>query len=228
LVGKNRKFFGTIIAGINIKMNQKAGIKEMRSFIIGVFFILFGISPAMAQARVSAGKEGTVVAYRVEQGDTVYYVHLREVAIRAPRKFKNAAEERQFWRLVYNVKKVYPYAKLSGQKLHELNVRYLEIKSEKDRKAYSKRIEDELKAEFEGELRKLTVSQGRILLRLVDRETGNTTYEILQDFRGSLSAVFWQTIARVFGSNLKTRYDPSSGEDRTIELIITQIEEGSI
>ena len=200
----------------------------MRLYIISLFFILLCISPAMAQSRVSAGNDGYVVAYRVEQGDTLYYVQLREVVIRAPRKFKNAADERQFWRLVYNVKKVYPYAKLSGKKLHELNERYLEIDSEKDRKAYSKKIEDELKVEFEGELRKLTVTQGRILLRLVDRETGNTTYEILQDFRGSLSAVFWQTIARVFGSNLKTRYDPSSGEDKTIEQIIKQIEEGSI
>jgi hypothetical protein len=200
----------------------------MRSFIIIVFFILCGVVPATAQTRLTAGKEGTLLAYRVENGDTVYYVQLREIVIRAPRKFKNAAEERQFWRLVTNVKKVYPYAKLAGKKLHELNEHYLEIKSEKDRKAYSKKVEDDLKAEFEGELRKLTVTQGRILLRLVDRETGNTTYEILQDFRGSLSAVFWQTIARVFGSNLKTRYDPSSGEDKTIEQIIAQIEEGSI
>ena len=228
LIGKNTKIFGTIIAGENIKMNLKVKIKEMRSFLFGVFFILWGVAPAMAQSRVSAEKDGYVVAYKMEQGDTVYFVHLQTVVIRAPRKFKNAADERQFWRLVYNVKKVYPYAKLAGKKLHELNERYLEIKSEKDRKAYSKQTEDELKAEFEGELRKLTVTQGRILLRLVDRETGNTTYEILQDFRGSLSAVFWQAIARVFGSNLKTRYDPSSGEDKTIEQIIAQIEEGSI
>ena len=173
-------------------------------------------------------KEGTPVAYKVENNDTVYYVRLREITIRAPRKFKNKAEERQYWKLVYNVKKSYPYARLAGKKLHELNERYLEIESEKERKAYSKKVEESLKAEFEGELRKLTVSQGRILLRLVDRETGNTTYEILKDFRGSLSAVFWQTVAKIFGSNLKTRYNPSSGEDKTIEQIIAQIEEGSI
>ena len=200
----------------------------MRSFIIGVCFLLLGVIPSTAQTTVSPKKEGTPVAYRIENGDTVYYVRLSEIVVRAPRKFKNAAEERQFWRLVYNVKKAYPYAKLAGKKLHELNEHYLEIKSEKDRKAYSKKVEDELKAEFEGELRKLTVSQGRILLRLVDRETGNTTYEILKDFRGSVSAIFWQAIARVFGSNLKTQYNPSSGEDKTIEQIIMQIEEGSI
>jgi len=200
----------------------------MRFWIISVFFILLSEVFSTAQTVVSAGKEGTPIAYRVENGDTVYFVRLREVVIRAPRKFKNAAEERQFWRLVYNVKKVYPYAKLAGIKLHELNEQYLAINSEKERKAYSKKVEDELKAEFEGELRKLTISQGRILLRLVDRETGNTTYEILKDFRGSVSAVFWQAIAKVFGSNLKSNFDPSLGEDRIIEQIIAQIEEGSI
>ena len=192
-----------------------------------MLFILWCAAPSMAQT-ITANQEGTVMAYRVEKGDTVYYARLPDIVVRAPRKFKNAAEERQFWRLVYNVKRTYPYAKMSGQKLHALNEQYLQISSERDRKAYSKRVEDELKAEFEGELRKLTVTQGRILLRLVDRETGNTTYEILQEFRGSLTAVFWQTIARIFGSNLKTRYDPSSGEDKIIEQIIQQIEEGSI
>jgi hypothetical protein len=176
----------------------------------------------------SLKKEGTPIAYRIEKGDTVYYVNLREVVIRAPRKFKSAAEERQYWRLVYNVKKVYPYAKMSGQKLHELNQRYLAIKSEKDRKVYAKKVEDDLKSEFEGELRKLTITQGRILLRLVDRETGSTTYEILKEFRGSVSALFWQAIAKLFGSNLKSQYDPSKGEDKTIEQIIKLIEEGSI
>ena len=181
----------------------------------------------MAQV-ISSAKTGVPLAYRIENGDTVYYVNLHEIVVRAPRKFKSAAEERQFWRLVYNVKKVYPYAKLSGHKLAELNQKYLTITSEKERKAYAKKVEEDLKEEFEGELRKLTITQGRILLRLVDRETGNTTFEILKEFRGSLQAVFWQTIAKIFGSNLKTQYDPSSGEDMTIEKIIYQIEEGSL
>ena len=200
---------------------------NVRFLIISGFFILFGVFSLMAQT-VSGGKDGKVVAYKVENGDTVYYVNMREIVVRAPRKFKNAAEERQYWRLVYNVKKTYPYAKLAGQKLHKLNEQYLQIASEKSRKEYSKKVEEELKVEFEGELRKLTVTQGRILMRLVDRETGNTTYEILREFRGSASAIFWQAIAKVFGSNLKSKYDPSSGEDRTIEQIIEQIEEGTI
>jgi hypothetical protein len=200
----------------------------MRCFIITVFLIFCSAVSSVAQTGVSAKKEGTPAVIKVENGDTVYYMWLRELVVRAPRKFKNAAEERQFWRLVYNVKKVYPYAKLTGQKLHKLNEQYLAISSEKDRKAYSQKVENELKAEFEGELRKLSVTQGRILMRLVDRETGNTTYEIVKDFRGSVSALFWQAIARVFGSNLKTGFDPTSGEDKMIEQIIQQIEEGSL
>ena len=200
----------------------------MRFFIISGFFILWGTVSSMAQTVLSMKKEGTPMAYRVEKGDTVYYTKIPDIVVRAPRKFKSDAEERQFWRLVFNVKRTYPYAKMAGQKLHALNEQYLQISSEKERKEYSKKVEDELKAEFEGELRKLTVTQGRILLRLVDRETGNTTFEILKEFRGSLSAVFWQAIAKIFGSDLKTRYNPSSGEDKIIEQIIEQIEEGSI
>jgi len=199
----------------------------VRFFIISGFIILCGTVSSMAQV-ISMKREGTPMAYRVEKGDTVYYHKIPDIVVRAPRKFKSQAEERQFWRLVYNVKRTYPYAKMAGQKLHALNEQYLQITSEKDRKEYSKKVEDELKAEFEGELRKLTVTQGRILLRLVDRETGNTTFEILKEFRGSLSAVFWQAIAKIFGSDLKTRYNPSSGEDKIIEQIIEQIEEGSI
>jgi len=198
----------------------------MRVFFIFVFLSLFSVISLKAQQIASPVKSGTLMAYRVENGDTVYYAFIKELVIRTPRKFKNSAEERQFWRLVNNVKKVYPYAKLAGIKLHNMNVEYLQITSDKDRKAFSKKVEDELKAEFENELRKLTITQGRILMRLVDRETGHTTYEILKDFRGSVQAVLWQTVAKIFGSNLKTTYDPSSGEDKIIERIIREIEEG--
>ncbi len=198
----------------------------MRFFVGFIVFVLMCTESSWAQ--VSMEKEGTIVSYKVENGDTVYYARLRELVVRAPRKFKSKADERKYWKLVYNVKKVYPYARTAGEKLHELNEHYLTLETTKERKAYSQKVEDELMSEYEGELRKLTITQGRILLRLVDRETGNTTYEILKDFRGSFSAFFWQAVAKIFGSNLKSRYDPSQGEDRTIEQIIGQIEEGSI
>jgi hypothetical protein len=170
--------------------------------------------------------EGHIVGVQVENGDTIYLSHLRELEVWAQRKFKSKADERAFWRLVNNVKRTYPYAKLAGIKLGELNEHYLQLNKESDRKKYSKEVEKELMSEFEGELKKLTLSQGRILLRLVDRETGNTTYEIVKNFRGSFSAVFWQTVAKLFGSNLKSQFDATTGEDQTIEQIIRQIEAG--
>ena len=197
----------------------------MRIIISIIIFIMSGVLSSKAQT-ISSTQTGTLMSYKVENGDTVFYAYIPELIVRSPRKFRNSSEERQFWRLVGHVKKVYPYAKLAGDKLYEMNQHYLSIPSERDRKAYSKKVEEELKVEFEGELRKLTITQGRILMRLVDRETGHTTYEIVKDFRGSVQAVFWQAIARVFGSNLKTNYDPSSGEDRIIERIIIEIDEG--
>ena len=197
----------------------------VRIFFISILFFMSGVVSLSAQT-VSVAQRGTTVAYKVEDGDTVYYVQITDLVVRAPRKFRNAADERQFWRLVGNVKKVYPYAKLAGVKLYDLNQNYLAIPTERERKAYSKKVEEELMAEFEGELRKLTITQGRILMRLVDRETGFTTFEIVKDFRGSISALFWQGVARIFGSNLRANYDPSSGEDRIIEQIIREIDEG--
>jgi hypothetical protein len=198
----------------------------MKTYVlIFIFMVVFATLDVSAQL-TSTLSRGTTTQVTVERGDTVYFMHIPELVVRTPRRFRSAAEERQFWRLVGHVKRVYPYAKLAGAKLHELNEQYLLLTSDREKKAYSKKAEDELKAEFEGELRKLTITQGRILMRLVDRETGHTTYEIVKDFRGSVQAVFWQAVARVFGSNLKTSFDPTSGEDMIIERIINEIEQG--
>ena len=199
----------------------------MRIFFIGIVCTFFVLGSSEAQT-VPSEQEGTIAAYTVESGDTIYNMQLGELVITAPREFVSPSEERKYWRLVYHVKKAYPYAKLAGEKLYELNEHYLTLTTEREKKQYSKQVEEDLKKEFEGELRKLTITQGRILLRLVDRETGNTTYEILKEFRGSFSAFFWQTVAKIFGSNLKSTYDPSSGEDEIIEQIILQIEAGVI
>ena len=195
-------------------------------FIIFVFLNICCTVTTTAQVTSTLSNGTPVLAAVDRSGDTIYYMNIPDLNIRSPRKFRNAAEERQFWRLVHNVKSVYPYANLAGVKLQELNEVYLQIDSDRERREFSRKVEEELKAEFEGELRKLTITQGRILMRLVDRETGHTTYDIVKDFRGSVQAVFWQAIARVFGSNLKTGYDPTTGEDKIIELIIREIDAG--
>jgi len=99
--------------------------------------------------------------------------------------------------------------------------------TEKEQRKLYKRAEEELKAEFGDELKALTFSQGRILLKLVDRETGTPTYHIVKELRGSFVAFFWQNLSRLFGYNLKEKYDPE-GNDKDIETIVLMIENGMI
>ena len=136
----------------------------------------------------------------------------------------------RYIRLERNVRKVYPYA----NKISELLVEYSSIidsleeysgiiKYQKKREIFSK-IEEELISKYGHSIKKLTKSQGRILIRLVDRETNRTSYKIIKDFRNIFSAGFWQITARVFGHNLRSIYNPNKGEDRMIEYIINRIE----
>jgi hypothetical protein len=160
-------------------------------------------------------------------GDTIWVAELDEIYIFPTKKFKNRWEYRRYTRLIYNVKKAYPWAKLAGEKLAEVEAEMLLLETEKEQREYIKKIEDELLGEYTDDLKKLTITQGRILIKLVDRETGDTSYELVRELRGKLSAVFWQALARLFGSNLKSEYD-AYGEDRLIEEIIILIEAGQL
>jgi len=101
------------------------------------------------------------------------------------------------------------------------------LESEREKRKYINRVEEELKEEFEDDLGNMTYTQGRLLIKLIDRETGETTYKWIKELRGSFSAFFWQAIARIFGSDLKTEFD-KSGEDRVIDEILIRIEMGMI
>jgi len=143
---------------------------------------------------------------------------------------KNKKSKKRYTRLEKNVRKVYPYA----IKISDLLVDYSSIidslgqysvliKYQKKRNIFSK-IEDELISRYGYSIKKLKKSQGRILIRLVDRETNRTSFEVIKDFRNIFSAGFWQLTARVFGHNLRSVYNPNEGEDRMIEYIINRIE----
>ncbi len=157
--------------------------------------------------------------------DTILVSDIPEVDIYPRRNFKNRFQYYRYRRLIRNVKKAYPYAKLAAEKLVGIDERLVNMSSDRHRKAYIKNAEKELRDEFEDELIHLTVSQGRILMKLIDRELGKTTFLVLQDIKGNFKAAFWQGIARLFGSNLKTRYDPA-GEDAIIEEIILMLDAG--
>jgi hypothetical protein len=163
----------------------------------------------------------------VIDGDTLWVANLDEVYIFPTRKFTSRKERRRYTRLIHNIKRVYPWAKLVGETLAEVEEHIGTLETEKEQKAYIKEVEKELLGNYKEDLKKLTVTQGRILIKLVDRETGDTSYELVKEMRGNISAAFWQALARLFGSNLKSEYD-AKGEDRLIEEIIVLIENGQL
>jgi len=164
---------------------------------------------------------------RITNGDTTLISEIPEVKIFPPYVYKSWWDHRRYLRLVRNVKAAYPYAKLAGIKLKDIDARLASMQSDRQRKDFIEYIEKELRGEFEEALRGLTITQGGILIKLIYRETGNTTYEVLKDIKGNFSAGFWQTVARIFGNNLKSKYDPYD-EDVMIELIINMIEAGQL
>ena len=133
----------------------------------------------------------------------------------------------KYERLVNNLRKVYPYALVVRARLEQINAALESIPDDKQRKKYLRQIEKDVFGEYEDDIRDMTISQGKLLIKLIDRETLNTSYELIRQYRGGFSAAFWQSIARIFGSNLKAEYDPY-GEDAIMEIILREIEAGKL
>ncbi|MBA7573799.1 hypothetical protein ES708_15597 [subsurface metagenome] len=163
----------------------------------------------------------------VLDGKKVPHSVIRAVQVFPRREFENKRQARRYGRLIRNLKKVYPYAKLARKRLREMEKHMMTLESDRGKRKYINRVEEELKEEFEDDLRQMTFSQGRLLIKLIDRETGETTFNWIKELKGSFSAFFWQAIARIFGSNLKTEFD-TLGEDRIIDEILILIEMGII
>jgi len=172
-------------------------------------------------------KDFEIVTSTLIDGDTIPHRTIEEVIVYPRPKFNNRRQMRRYSRLIINIKKVYPYAKLAKEKLLEMDRHIATLSTEQEKKEYINTMEDELFSEFEDDLKKLTISQGRLLIKLIERETGDTTYKWLKELKGSVSAFFWQAIARIFGSNLKWEFD-APGEDRLIDDIIRMIDAGMI
>ena len=173
---------------------------------------------------------GTVVYGRIdENGDTTLIVYLPEVDIDLMQRYLQITGTNKGRRLARNVKKVYPYAKLAGAKMKEYDSILANVTSEFDRHMLMRQAEKEITDQYTEELKNLTITQGLILVRLIDRETGNTTYQVVQELRGKVRAFFYQGFARLWGYNLKEEYDPHNNpEDDEIETIMTLLERGVI
>ena len=197
-----------------------------------ILFFLFFSAVAWSQTDSVKAKSDTLpdrfyLLQEVERnGVTMPEIEIKEVTINARPGRARRSEYRQYERLISNIKKVYPYALMVREKLTQVNEELKNI-PDKDRKRYLKEVEKDVFGEYEDDIRDMTISQGRILIKLIDRETQNTSYTLIRDYRGKFSAAFWQGIARFFGTNLKEEYDPY-GEDALIEAIIKEIDAGRL
>ncbi|MDO8898427.1 MAG: DUF4294 domain-containing protein [Bacteroidales bacterium] len=173
------------------------------------------------------GNDTVIVAAKVLKNDTIPVIQLPEVSVYAWSLFDNRRDTRKIERLIYHVKKVYPYAKLAGIKLREYEDLLQAAPNDRERRRIMKKAEEEINEQFGAELRDLTFTQGKILIKLIDRETKETSFTLLKEMRGGVTAFFYQGFARIWGYNLKTKYDPQ-GEDELIETIIFMIENGRL
>lgn len=198
----------------------------MKKCLFTIMLLLFvqAIQPAIAQS----SEERKVRFGIVIDGDTIPYYHLREVKVIESSSLLSEQEIRRNQKLIRNVKKMLPYAKIGKQRLDELE-RSVANLPKKERREAIKAAEKNLLADFSDELKGCTISQGKVLLKLIDRETGRTSYVLVDELRGKLRAGFYQTFARLFGYNLKSGYDPKHNqEDNLIERIVISVEHGRL
>lgn len=210
---------------MNSKQIKQIPVKTLLMFV----FITLSVV-VMAQPTDSKPQEqvkGFVTRAVILDGDTVALMWLPTVCIYAPMKFNSKVQVITFTKLVNHIKRVYPYAKLIGRKVNEINKYLNTLQNDRVREKEKDRLEKELRDEFEDELKKFTYTQGKILMKLIYRETSKTTYEIVKDYRGGFNAILWQSVARIFGYNMKVTYDPN-GADRDIENIVIMLENGTL
>ena len=189
-------------------------------------FINYGISSQNNnQDFTILPKNGFWCRAEIINGDTFPVVDLSTYFVYTDFVFKNKKQLEQWTKVKYNVKIVYPYAILAAAKLKEYDKALEKIKDSGLRKEFIKTCEKDLRIQFETDLKNLSINQGKVLMKLIARESGKTTYEIIKQFRGGFQAVLYQSVARLFGHNLKVEYDAKI-EDLMIERAVKLIEAG--
>jgi len=157
--------------------------------------------------------------------DTLIMAWLREVVIYPQMQFKNKKQERFYRRTIRDVKKCLPYAKMIAADIAHADTELAKLPDEKARKKWWRSFERQLFKKYEKDFRGMTASQGMMLMKLVDRETDKTSYDLIRQYKGKTTANFWQFIAKLFRNDLKEEYD-ASDKDRIIERVIYLVEAG--
>lgn len=199
----------------------------IKNTIILLFLFIFQL-PVITKAQDSLDLTNENVVYQVIlEEDTMLVSSIEEVIVFRKPKFKSRREWRRYYRLIRHIKKVYPIAKAASAKYDSISSEMMTLNTERERRKYLNEVEKDIMAEYEDDIRKLTITQGKILLKLIDREIGETSYELLKELKGSFTAFFWQAIARLFGQNLKVEFD-ANGEDWLINEIMILLENGQL
>lgn len=159
--------------------------------------------------------------------DSIQYMELNDVWVYPEPTFKNARQRAAYNRLVYNVKKVLPIAKEVNKIIVETGDYLNTLPNKKARDEHMKRVETDIKKEYTPRMKKLTYSQGKLLIKLVYRECNSSSYQLIQAFLGPVKAGFYQAFAWVFGASLTKQYD-AGGVDRLTERVVRQVEAGQL
>lgn len=229
--GKNNKaiiqtsfqiaFYGLLVTTQKLSLQQNTEImKQLILFFLictSIFFAAKAQNPQFPQF-----VPGILIG-----NDTLPHFDLPTVDVFSTKTFKNKNEEQQYWRLVMRVKKVLPYAKEAAILMRKYEMEVPEDARGKERRIYVRKAEEELMSKYGSTLKNMSINDGRVLIKLIDRETHKASFDLIQELKGGVPAAFWQGVARIFGNNLKSKYDPY-GEDRQIEQIIQRIEMGII
>lgn len=198
--------------------------KVSHVILLAWMFIILGTSVSKSQTT-----NKILARLSVYEGDTIAWIELKPVYIYKPIIFKSKKKQNSYNRLVRNVKKTLPIAKEIKQIIIQTSTHLDSLPNEKARKEYIKQVEKKLKKEYTPRMKKLTFSQGKLLIKLVDRECEQTSYQLVKSFMGSFKAGFYQTFASLFGASLKKEYDPEHEEDDAItERVIVLVENGQI
>lgn len=200
-----------------------ATIAEKMAFIL----LLSCVIPAAAQQRNVPPPARLTVSRTVYEGDSITRVDFYPLRVYPPLTFKSRRSERAYYKLVRDVKRTLPLARMINQILIETYEYMQTLPEGKAREEHIKRVEKGLKEQYTPMMKKLTFSQGKLLIKLVDRECNQTSYELVKAFVGPFRAGFYQTFASMFGASLKKEYDPDA-DDALTERVILMVESGQL
>ena len=199
----------------------------MRMLMLTAACLLMAVG-TLAQNRDSTAFTPMVKVGKVlYEGDSILYMEMSNVYVYPPPSFKSKRQASNYTRLVRNVKKVLPIAKEVNAIIIETYEYLQTLPTEKERQAHLKRVEESIYNEYKPRMKRLTYSQGKLLIRLVYRECNSSSYDILKAFLGPVRAGFWQAFSSIFGASLKKEYDPE-GVDKLTERVVLMVEAGQI